>query len=306
MTPSTNPADFGAQFSYTMAVTNYGDADAAAVSLVDTLPDNVTLDSVTPSQGSCTPAAPTISCDLGPLASTATATVEVLVTGTTGGLAVNHATVHVGTSSDPVHDTADYGVKVLDEVFLGTVLDTFERPDSNTLGTADTGQTWLTHLGGFGISGERAVPTTTGNSFTTLDAGASFGYYEVAVGQVSSEFWVVFHYSDPNNYWRFGRHNNGDYVLEKVENGSRRQINGPFALRPLTPRDNDYIQVLLTSNDGINLFVNGFWVVGTGSLFNINATRVGFSTVTPPTGPQAQFTHVQWRPFGPDFPEPDI
>ena len=305
MTPSTNPVEFDEEFTYTVLVTNNGDASATDVSLVDTLPNGVTLESVAASQGVCTPSAGTVSCDLGPMAIMATVSVELTVTGSTEGMAENTATVHLGTSADPAHDTATYGVMVLDEVFAGTVLDTFERPDSPDLGTADTGQTWLTHLGTFGIEDNRAVPTTLGNSFTTLDAGAAFGNFDVAVGQVSSEFWVVFHYTDPLNYWRFGRYDDGDYVLEMVENGSRLQINGPFALRPLTPRDNDFIRVVLTSDDGINVFVNGFWVVGTGTLFNINATRLGFSTVTG-AGDPVQFTHVAWRPFGPGFPEPQL
>src|SRR5208282_5620472 len=99
-----NPATVfvSANYTYNITVTDLGQANAANVTVTDTLPAGVTLVSATPSQGGpCTGTAP-ISCPLGTVNAYATATVAITVTApTTGAMISNTASVST-TTTDPV------------------------------------------------------------------------------------------------------------------------------------------------------------------------------------------------------------
>jgi hypothetical protein len=66
---------------------------ALAVHVTDQLPDGAEFVSATPSQGSCSPSSSDVVCELGDLASAASATVNVVVRVTRPGTAVNVAYV---------------------------------------------------------------------------------------------------------------------------------------------------------------------------------------------------------------------
>ena len=83
----------GELLTYTLTAHNAGPQDATAVSLTDTLPSGVTFDSATPSQGSCSQAAGTVTCALGTIADQASATVQVLVRPAAAGIISNQAGV---------------------------------------------------------------------------------------------------------------------------------------------------------------------------------------------------------------------
>jgi uncharacterized repeat protein (TIGR01451 family) len=74
-TDSPDPVAVGTQLTYAVGVSNAGPSSATGITLTDTLPAGVTFNSATPTQGSCSQASGTVTCSLGTLASTASASV---------------------------------------------------------------------------------------------------------------------------------------------------------------------------------------------------------------------------------------
>ena len=85
-----NPVLVGRQLTYTLTVVNLGPNEARNVTVTDTL--RVAANSVTPSQGSCS-GTTNLTCFLGTLLSSATATITIDITPTTDGPLDNSANV---------------------------------------------------------------------------------------------------------------------------------------------------------------------------------------------------------------------
>ena len=83
----------GQTVAYTLHVTNNGTIDGRNVTVTDTLPPNVAFSSASASQGTCTGATTTVTCNLGVLARNGAAAVTVLGTATAAGTATNTAVV---------------------------------------------------------------------------------------------------------------------------------------------------------------------------------------------------------------------
>jgi uncharacterized repeat protein (TIGR01451 family) len=98
-----HPATIGRRLTYTLTVTNRGPAAAAAVIARDPLPPGLTLVSASASQGSCTAKRP-VRCELGSLASGASATVTLVTRPKTAGRISNTASVSAAT---PDPDTSN-------------------------------------------------------------------------------------------------------------------------------------------------------------------------------------------------------
>jgi uncharacterized repeat protein (TIGR01451 family) len=90
------PAAIGSRLTYTLTVANRGPAVAAAVIVRDPLPPGLTLVSASASQGSCT-AKPPVRCELGSLASGASATVTLVTRPKIAGRISNTASVSAAT-----------------------------------------------------------------------------------------------------------------------------------------------------------------------------------------------------------------
>ncbi len=83
----------GLPVTYTIGVHNAGPADAASVTVTDTIPAGTTFSSATPSQGSCSGTS-TVTCNLGTLTNGASATITLVLTmPPTPGVVANTATV---------------------------------------------------------------------------------------------------------------------------------------------------------------------------------------------------------------------
>ena len=101
---SADPVVAGNGFSYTVTVSNAGPSDAASVSLTDVLPAGVVFVSATPTQGSCSELAGTVTCALGTIADGGSVDVVIAVTvpaDTAAGTITNNASVSTSTT-DPV------------------------------------------------------------------------------------------------------------------------------------------------------------------------------------------------------------
>ncbi len=99
-TDSPDPVTAGSNLTYTITVTNNGPFDATGVTMTDPLPAEVTFVSATPSQGTCSESAGTVTCVLGSLANGTNATVGIVVTPPVPGTITDTATV-TGDQSDP-------------------------------------------------------------------------------------------------------------------------------------------------------------------------------------------------------------
>jgi len=97
---SPDPVSRGGTLIYSVVVTNQGPNPAAAVSMTDPLPETVRFVSVTSTAGNCAQANGTVTCSLGDIANSGSATVTITVTPRRTGTVTN--TAQVGSlSPDP-------------------------------------------------------------------------------------------------------------------------------------------------------------------------------------------------------------
>ncbi len=99
-TDNPDPAPAGGPLVYTLIVDNNGPTTANNVTLTDNLPAGVTFQSVTTSQGTCS-GTTTITCDLGAIFNSGTASVEILVVTSGAGTISNTASV-TADEADPI------------------------------------------------------------------------------------------------------------------------------------------------------------------------------------------------------------
>ena len=167
-TDSPDPVTAGNPLTYVLTVTNGGPSQATGVTVTDTLPAGVTLNSATPSQGSCSGTS-TVTCNLGTINNGANATVTIVVTPTAAGPLSNTAVVSGGqTDPDTSNNTDTEGTTVnpatQEQANLSLV-----KTDSPDPVTAGNNLTYLLTVTNGGPSAATSVVVTD-----TLPAGVNF------------------------------------------------------------------------------------------------------------------------------------
>ena len=106
-TDAPDPTVPGTPVTYTLTVTNLGPGSASGVEASEGLTFSATIDSATPSQGSCTLLAHGVQCDLGQVANGASATVVIVATPTVAGTLTSNSLVSAaGFDPDSGNDSA--------------------------------------------------------------------------------------------------------------------------------------------------------------------------------------------------------
>ncbi len=164
-TGSPDPLELGQQLTYTLTVQNSGPDTATAVTLTDTLPGDVTFDSATPSQGSCTESSGTVTCDLGTLADEAVASAEIKVTPQSAGTIVNQASVSSAVADPDPDNSSATAETTVDPVSDLSVSQT-DSPDPAFVGEQ------ITYALAVHNSGPSSAPGVT--LADTLPAGVTF------------------------------------------------------------------------------------------------------------------------------------
>jgi len=162
VTDSPDPASLGNTVTYTATVTNDGPDNATDVSAVTTLSGAArTIISATTTQGSCTVAAPTVTCPLGDLADNATATITITVQPTATGTLTATTTV-TGAETDPAtaNNTANQSTTITNATPVCTITGTA----GNDILNGTNGNDVLCGLGGNDI-------LNGGDGNDTLNAG---------------------------------------------------------------------------------------------------------------------------------------
>lgn len=155
---------------YTLRITNTGFLTAPAVFVTDTLPAQVNLVSAVPSQGTCTPASP-VTCVLGDVTGGGSASITIIVTAATSGLASNTAEVSsTAPEFDETNNTATAITAILPNADLSVTQ--VDDPDPVWVGSP-LSYTITVHNGGPSLAANVRLTDTlpSGVSFASVNPG---------------------------------------------------------------------------------------------------------------------------------------
>lgn len=101
--------------------------------------------------------------------------------------------------------------------------DAFSRPDNASIGTADSGQAWITNVGTMKIKNRAASPAATANTRCVIDVGTANHWLSARIDSpttTTSQHWLLARFQDSNNFYRFGLNPGGPLQLQKLVAGS--------------------------------------------------------------------------------------
>ena len=172
-TDSPDPVIAGQNVTYTLAVANAGPSSALAVVASDPFPAGLSFVSANATQGSCSFATGTVTCNLGSLAASGAATVTIVASTSAGGSLSNTATVSSATSDPaPANNSSTQGTTVNYSADLA--ITKTDSPDPVTAGSNVTYTLSVTNLGPNGASGVViSDPIPAGTSFVSATGGGT-------------------------------------------------------------------------------------------------------------------------------------
>ncbi len=289
----------GSMISWTATVRNEGGAPSPGSLLVITAPPSVT--GLTFSGASCTQTHPIYECSIGSLDPNASLAVAISFTATEmGPLTIPVNVPAITGETEESQNSAIYSTVIQAAMPAGAVVfDAFDRPDGTTISTANTGQTW-THFFQPIIAQQGKAAGGTGLTLSAIDSGISTSLTSVTLAQPSSEFWLVSRLVDAQNYWRFGRSQNGAYQLQQVRQGN---LGTPVVatLATVQAAAGD-ILTCLSMQGLLECRVNNVPVVRSADSTGSTATRIGLSTYQ---GAAARFDDLLVSP-PPQAPEVSV
>ncbi len=162
------------------------------------------------------------------------------------------------------------------------VYDTFDRSDSASIGTADTGQIWTEDVGDLQISGNLLKTTTvsSGQSICSLESGLSNGRFSLTVNigadLITRNVGVIFRMTDANNFWvaRPSKTSGGAGSVQIVK-----CVSGVFTtvanISATVNANTEYSVMAVANNDIISLYFNGSLITEITDNFNATATKAG-------------------------------
>jgi uncharacterized repeat protein (TIGR01451 family) len=179
-TASPNPGQVGVPLSYRIVTTNNGPAAATNVTVTDALPAGATFGSSSATQGMCS-GTTTVTCNLGSLASGASAVVTIAVTPTAQGQLANTATVTAGESD---FDTANNSSSIT--TFIQPAVATPSMTDPNlTVSTVVSGLEQPTSLAFLAANDFLILERATGRVKRVVNGVVSSTPLDLAVNNAS-------------------------------------------------------------------------------------------------------------------------
>jgi uncharacterized repeat protein (TIGR01451 family) len=206
-TATPNPVTEGTPLTYTLAVTNNGPATATNVIVTDTLPSVVTFLSSTTTQGTCSEAGGTVTCQLGSMANGANATVTILTIPGTPGVVSNTATVSADQTDPNTANNTSTQTETITAPTRITLLSFSAHSGVDKTGVSRVLLTWKTsgeaHNLGFNVyreqSGSRVKmnPSLIAGSALLMagalpkHAGRSYGWVDASAATAGISYWLL-------------------------------------------------------------------------------------------------------------------
>ena len=177
-TAAPNPVNAGQNLTYAVNVRNNGPSAATGISVTDTPPVTLALVSATGSQGTCSIAAGTITCNVGTLASGAQATATIVVTPLAGAVpSVSNTAAVTANETDPVAANNSSTVVVTVNPAANLIISKTDSPDPVVVSTS------LTYT--IAVINNGPNSATSVSLTDTLPAGVTFVSVNSTVGACS-------------------------------------------------------------------------------------------------------------------------
>lgn len=149
-------------------------------------------------------------------------------------------------------------------------LDKFNRSDTTEgIGIADTGQTWITQSGSWGIQNNSAIGLSNGRTYLETDYDGML--FTVTVNGNFSGQRLLLRFEDTLNEIYIQRINNSGYVLIIRENGTLIEV-GSISI---IPTSGDVISTII-DNNSIVIRINGIRRLQYNTTFLSGNNKFGF------------------------------